>query len=318
MPTVTYNLSTKIKLTISEIERTRVKILLYPLPFEKENKLKWEADISRAYWSLVITGNKLNRKRIASLLSSPFSYKTQSTEERDILRYRQALEYIYYNWYGSDKSLNYNVVAYLYKIACQPTDTIKFVSTRAKTDLIKTLEYLNRSNEHPIIQAGIALMQMRTLSPFENYNGIVSRLVSQLYLYKGGYDFRGLLILDEFWHKDMDNYRRLVNTARQTQNLTNWLEYYIEAINIQLVKALNNMRSSRSHEWIDNHFWSLNERQKEILSMLKDPTATLTNRRVQRIFKISQITASRDLSKLAKLRLLLSHSKGRSTFYTKV
>ncbi len=45
---------------------------------------------------------------------------------------------------------------------------------------------------------------------------------------------------------------------------------------------------------------------------------TITNKKVQKLFKVSQITASRDLAKLASVGLLFTHGKGRSVYYTKV
>ena len=56
---------------------------------------------------------------------------------------------------------------------------------------------------------------------------------------------------------------------------------------------------------ISSSFWDLNERQKVILGILDQPGVSITNKTVQKRFKISQITASRDLSKLAILGLLL-------------
>ena len=73
-----------------------------------------------------------------------------------------------------------------------------------------------------------------------------------------------------------------------------------------------------SEDYLPNSFWQLNDRQKSILGFLENPDATITNKRVRSLFKISQITASRDLTKLANLGLLFAHGKGRSVFYTKV
>ncbi len=64
-------------------------------------------------------------------------------------------------------------------------------------------------------------------------------------------------------------------------------------------------------------FFDLNERQKEIISLVDKPNSKISNKHVQKIFNVSQITASRDLAKLASLGLLFAISKGRSTFYTK-
>lgn len=65
-------------------------------------------------------------------------------------------------------------------------------------------------------------------------------------------------------------------------------------------------------------FFELNDRQKSILNMLDQPTASITNRLTQKAYKVSQITASRDLAKLTTLGFLFSHGKGRSVYYTRV
>jgi len=61
----------------------------------------------------------------------------------------------------------------------------------------------------------------------------------------------------------------------------------------------------------------LNDRQNKILERLENPNLKITNKDVQKMFGVSQITASRDLSKMANLGILLPHGKGRSVFYTK-
>ena len=64
--------------------------------------------------------------------------------------------------------------------------------------------------------------------------------------------------------------------------------------------------------------WKLTERQKKIMEKLENPNIQITNRDVQKMFTVSQITASRDLSKMVNLGILLPHGKGRSIFYTRV
>ena len=58
-------------------------------------------------------------------------------------------------------------------------------------------------------------------------------------------------------------------------------------------------------------------RQKEILYLLEKPETPITNKQIQQVFKVSQITASRDLARLSIVGLLLPHGKGRATYYTK-
>ena len=63
--------------------------------------------------------------------------------------------------------------------------------------------------------------------------------------------------------------------------------------------------------------WRLSNRQKLIMEKLENPNIKITNREVAKMFAVSQITASRDLSKMVNLGILLPHGKGRSVYYTK-
>jgi Fic family protein len=53
------------------------------------------------------------------------------------------------------------------------------------------------------------------------------------------------------------------------------------------------------------------------MAIVDRPGTRITNKMVQKHFKVSQITASRELAKLATLGLIISIGKGRSIYYTK-
>ena len=55
-----------------------------------------------------------------------------------------------------------------------------------------------------MIQAGVAQIQLMNISAFEKDNGKVARLIPYLYLYRFGYDFRKMVVLDEYWRKDQE------------------------------------------------------------------------------------------------------------------
>jgi Fic family protein len=136
-------------------------------------------------------------------------------------------------------------------------------------------------------------------------------------LYKHGFDCRGLLVLEEYYRTDLVTLREAIKTADQNRNLTFWLEYFAKGIVVQLKKALAEVNSPKFKTDLPASFWKINEKQKRILAYLENPELKITNKEVQKLFGISQITASRYLSKLANLGLILSHGKGRSVFYTK-
>ena len=87
---------------------------------------------------------------------------------------------------------------------------------------------------------------------------------------------------------------------------------------IQLKNAYKIVSSSKFQTDLPAAFWKLNDRHAEVMNLLERPGSKITNKKVQKMFKVSQITASRDLSQLVRLGLVFSGGKGRSTFYTKI
>ncbi len=169
------------------------------------------------------------------------------------------------------------------------------------------LEYLNSPGLHPVLQTAIAHL---AFVPPQTY------LVPQVYLHRRGYDCQGLVCLDEFWLKNMDTYKQLLATNAKSASITQWVDFYAQAALYQfaLTERAVLAPSPESHKGL----WSLSDRQKSILARLEAPGSSITNRHAQHLCKISQITASRDLSKMAALGLLFTHGRGRSVYYTRI
>ena len=299
MINLSYNLSPTLKSFLDKIELLRQKILLTALSPKTELRLRWEATVNRVYWSMMSIGKPLNKARIIKLLANP--PKTGSpSEEYQAIKYKKALDYIKINFLVSHEHITPKTILTLHSIACYGN----FRSSLAQ--LKQLLDYLQSSPEHPVVQSGVAYIEILNISPFTEENRQIASLLALIFLYKAGYDFRGLLVLEEYLHK---------NTCSYTQNLTPYLESFASTMIAQLEKTAY---SNITPDSLPASFWELNDRQKSILNFLENPDATITNKKVQNLFNISQITASRDLARLANLGLLFLHGKGRSVFYTRV
>lgn len=321
MLNLSYAKSPKLNVTLDKIDHDRVKILTTPLNKFTERKLSWRAKLDRSYYSLSLSGNTLKKKQIAKLVSTltPIETHKLSKQEREYLLYSQAQDHITNEWYVSDKYVETEDVYSLYKISSQPIFGDSLLNFKAKNDEIKAvLTYLSSGDDHPVIKAGIIQMQIRLLSPFKTANGRITRLLSQLYLYKDDYDMRSMLVLDEYWKNNLNRYKQEVEVADKSNNMTPWLEYFAEAVSEQTEKVLRTIRSDRKVIGVSKAFWSLNKRQKQIVNILENPKQSIRNEDVQNLFSVSQITASRDLAKLYKLGILLRQGNGRSVYYTKV
>jgi Fic family protein len=312
MRNLSYNLSSSLTESLQRIENLRQKILITPLSQKTELRIRWEAILNRIYWSLVLSGNPLTKAEMVKLLISDQRKKRLIEEEQEVINYKRALDYISQNWLVTSNRITSKVVLTLHDLACPGR-------LRGSEQAIKqVLDYLQASSENPVVQAGVAQIQLVTLAPFTDGNGRSARLLALLFLYKAGFDFRGLLVLEEYFRRDLASFQQATQSVPKNQNLTPWLEYFAKGIVAQLEKAQEDLTSQRSHIDLPATFWELNDRQKEILTMLDKPDATITNKKVQKQFKVSQITASRDLSHLAELGLIFARGKGRSIYYTKV
>ncbi len=303
-----YNFSPTISKLVETVEILRRDILLVPLSPKHELHYRWEAMLSRLYWSLSLNGNNLSKKEMIKILSSS-EKKKLSSDEANVVNYRRALIYINHEWLVTTKEVNVKTVQTLHELACSgklrvPEATIK-----------QMLVYLQAAKEHPVIQAAIAQIQIVGIAPFSDGNGRTSRLLSLLFLYKHGYDIRGLLMLDDYWRHNMGTFNQTIQNALKNGNITLWIEYFAQACVHQLTKVRQALLSEQFSLNIP-FYWHINDRQKEIMAILEQPGSSITNKKVQKAFKISQITASRDLTRLATLGLLFAHGKGRSVYYT--
>ncbi len=312
MVDLSYNLSSSLTESLQKIENLRQKILLTPLSAKTETRLRWEAMINRIYWSLVLSANSLTKAEMAKLLTSEGKKKRFTGEEQEVISYKKALDYISQNWLVTTERITPKVVVTLHDLACP--DQLR----GGEAPLKQVLDYLQASSENPVVQAGVAQIQLITLAPFSDGNGRTARLLALLFLYKAGFDFRGLLVLDEYFRRDLAAFRQTTENVSKSQSLTLWLEYFAQGVAAQLEKAQEDLTLQSSHLDLPATFWNLNDRQKEILTQMSQPDSTITNKKVQKQFKVSQITASRDLSRLAYLGLIFARGKGRSIYYTKV
>ncbi|MEK7517565.1 MAG: hypothetical protein AAB583_03365, partial [Patescibacteria group bacterium] len=167
--------------------------------------------------------------------------------------------------------------------------------------------YLEAKKENPIIQSAIVYTELIKMQAFTKKNEVIPLLISILFLYKYGYDFKGFLAYENTW------------LEKNSLSLTLWLEEFSENV-LKQIELIDQSVSKPNIilQDLSNSFWELNERQKSVLAFLDNPNVVITNRNIQKWHKVSQITSSRDLAKLTNLGFLFSHGKGRSVYYTKI
>jgi len=238
--------------------------------------------------------------------------------EREALQYRQAFAYLREEWTGVAKPITLASIEVLMYVALRlPSARISRIMANNTADLNQLLTYIETKSDHPILIAGVTHAALSHSRLHKETDGHMTLLISSLIFNKFGYDCRGMVAPESILFADTKAYDYALSSAAVYGQMTLWLEYYTHSICSSYAELLQHMREAIHRPMNKSMLISnLNVRQKNILLLLDMQGATITNRQVQKHFKISQITASRDLARLVSQGFLLSSGKGRSTFYT--
>lgn len=316
---LSYNLSEKLNGYLTKIEKLRIEIMLTPLSPKNELRFRWDVNLERTVWSLSLIDNPISKPDAAKILSNISGSRKRFTNfQKDVINQKRAFLYIRENWLGSKNPITMDTIKKLYEISCRETGgPMSGLTEYSEKRINSLLNYLQKGQDHPIIQAGIAQIQIINITPFDNCNGRIARFLSYLFLYKSGYDMRDMVSFEEIFRRDMITFKRVTDLSRTQGSSTLWLEYFAFCIMTSLEKTIDMVKNLKFKDELPASFWKLNNRQKQIVEYLDNPELSITNKEVQKVHGVSQITASRDLAKLTSLGLLLAHGKGRSVYYIK-
>ncbi len=305
---------TKTQYLIEELDKInflRQELLLTPISLKDKSILRWTALLDKIYYSINLSGIQISQEEISRVLES-HGQKFFTAKQKEIIAFKRGLQWITQEWIASTKPVIASSLTNLYRVAYNQS-----IPSQSE-DLQTSLRYLQANPDHPIIQSALAQILILSNSFFEQKTVQMSFLASQLFLYKYGYELRRFLVLEEYYFQQKERYFGLVNQVARTTNATPWLEFVVEATTYQLNKLLRQIQRHEYETEETKNLMELNERQKQILTMLDQPQTRISNKMVQKAFKLSAITASRDLAKLTSLGFLFPIGKGRSTYYTKV
>ena len=186
--------------------------------------------------------------------------------------------------------------------------------------VLDLLDWLELSKDtHPLIRAGLFHYQFETIHPFTDGNGRVGRLLTLLHLYQSGWDFRRVLVLEEFYNRDRKRYYTALQTgdtfeARKGVDLTNWLEYFVEGFLDETAKVKDQILALQTvgETGVGRNVLSGDELK------IVDFVVTLgriTSEDVVDILKVPKRTAQAKLKKLEDIGVLEKQGAGPSTYY---
>lgn len=332
----------KIVNLLTKISTARELILNSPLIPKWEVTIRSEAIIHSAHSSTSIEGNRLSLEQVNDLAVGR-EVMASRKDKQEVLNYLNVLENLgeltdgktitEQNTLNIHKLLTkdtlensadcgvyrnrYVVVAnrFTREVIFRPPSNEDV--SRLMKELIGWLNSLEAKELDPVIEAGIAHYEFVRIHPFIDGNGRTARVLASLILFLRGFDIKQFFCLDDYYDSDRQAYYKILQSVNQkTLDLTQWLEYFTEGVNVSInaVKERVIRLSSERLRKAKRGQIALTERQMRIVEFINQ-NGKITNRDVRNMFKISDRAALKEIRKLANLKVIRSEGKGRSLYY---
>lgn len=142
--------------------------------------------------------------------------------------------------------------------------------------LDELVEYVNTTDDHPLIVAAVVHYQLVTIHPFEDGNGRTARLLSGYILDYNGYGFNGIGSLEEFFAYDPDEYYEslqmglpaLYYSGRENPPHPEiWILYFLRMVELYSNKVCELSKMSKQDE-VSSSLSYLNAKEKDFLLFL--------------------------------------------------
>ncbi len=306
-----YTITSDLRENLRQIDLLRIPILTLPLSTAVEHMIRWQARINRIGGSLALAGIKVTKNEIEQTLADGHKHGAPI-----VTGYNNAMTYIEDTWIANPKSVTADTLAELRDLVyIGPFASYKRAFASDQRSMKQLFQYLE-NQEHAVVRAGIASGILTASILGQRHAEPLAHLMATLYLSNEGYLLRGLAAPEYQWSLEPGVYRTALESISREGNLNIWLLYFAQSLCTHYEKLAAQM--AQPSKLTPSKIALLNDRQRAIIHLLDNPQASLTNKTIQKRFRISQITASRDLAKLTALGIFVPHGKGRAVSYTRI
>lgn len=187
-------------------------------------------------------------------------------------------------------------------------------------DLLKWLKKATKEGLHPIITAGILHLEFASIHPFTDGNGRTTRLLTQLHSMQRGWDFRKILVLDEYYNQDRLEYYNALQIDRTYRerigkDITSWLEYFTEGFLVEALRVRDDIQATGLSKVAAKEEQIFLDRDEIPIVEFLTTVGRITSDDVVDILKVAKRTAQLKLKRLVDKGLLLQKGGGTSFYY---
>ncbi len=195
-------------------------------------------------------------------------------------------------------------------------------SDAVATEMERFMIWFNNDESHdPVLKAAIAHVWFLTIHPFDNGNGRIARVLTEMLLARSDNSSQRFYSLSAQIRKQRKGYYKILEeTQKGDLDITRFVLWFLDCLNSAIEAADKIVAGSldKSRFWREKSNVALNNRQTKILNRLLDGfKGKLTSSKYAKITKCSRDTAIRDINDLIKKEMLVKENAGgRSTSYS--
>ena len=332
-------LTNEILKRISEIDENRFSLSTIELPAVTKNRLRKNSKKKSSYASNKIEGNPLTEQQANEAIDSD-PHKHFLKPEQEVRNYFLALNFLEEKLkkkehLSKDMILKVQAIVekgaskekiglrgpmppgVLFAVYDSETGVPEYIPpeyTDIPVLLDELVEYVNTTDDHPLIIAAVVHYQLVTIHPFEDGNGRTARLMSGYILDYYGYGFNGIGSLEEYFAYDPDEYYSSLQMGLPAlyysgrDNPTHpeiWINYFLKMMVLYSKKVYELSKASEEDE-LAGSFSYLNTKEKEFLAfLLKKKLYEFTPIEVSRMIGVTNKTVINRCAKLVNQGFLV-------------
>jgi len=315
---------------------------------QKENiylkELRKIATIESIGSSTRIEGSKLSNDEIKELLSNLEITKLTTRDQQEVIGYYDVLEIIYESFQDINLSKNYIQQLHqrllkhsikddrhrgIYKclsnkvVANYPDGTQKVIFNTTEPHLVEmemtelidwTNSQLNSGEIHPLVAVGLFVYEFLSIHPFQDGNGRLSRLLTNLLLLKNNYQFIQYVSFENLIEQKKKTYYEVLMDGQKDRSsglekIDQWMLFFLQSLEILI------QRLEQKYDVFKSKGGYLNDRQKRIKQFIINNQPVKLADLANGMVDISINTIKKDLQYMKTEKIIDSIGQNKGTLY---